>query len=63
MAYTEHNFRTKKALMEALARGETLRVLDVVWSGEVSVEGPWYPEPHRWYARVTLKEGVIVKVQ
>jgi len=32
-------------------------------NGEVSVEGPHYPKPHRWYARVTLKDGVIVKVK
>ena len=31
--------------------------------GEFSVEGPHYPEPHRWYARVTAKDGVIVKVK
>ena len=31
--------------------------------GEFSVEGPHYPEPHRWYARVVAKDGVIVKVK
>jgi len=31
--------------------------------GEVSLEGPHYPEPHRWYARATIEGGVIVKVK
>ena len=31
--------------------------------GEFSVEGPHYPEPHRWYARVTLKNGIVTKVK
>ncbi len=31
--------------------------------GEFSVEGPHYPQPHRWYARVVAKDGVIVKVK
>ena len=26
-------------------------------NGEFSVEGPHYPEPHRWYARVVAKDG------
>ena len=31
--------------------------------GTFTVEGPHYPEPHRWYATVTAKDGVIVKVK
>ncbi len=31
--------------------------------GEFSVEGPHYPQPHRWYARVVAKDGIIVKVK
>jgi len=26
-------------------------------------EGPHYPEPHKWYATCTAKDGVIVKVK
>ena len=32
-------------------------------NGEFSVEGPHYPQPHKWYARVTARDGVIVKVR
>jgi len=67
--YVEPNFKTKKALKEAVARGEHVTVFDpgpfgrAPEDGEASVEGPHYPEPHRWYARVTLKEGRIVAVR
>jgi hypothetical protein len=30
--------------------------------GTIYVEGPHFPEPHRWYAACTVKDGVIVKV-
>jgi hypothetical protein len=66
MAYTERDYPTKKALKEALARGETVPVYQPgpfgpdVRDGEVSLEGPHYPKPHMWYASATVKDGVIV---
>ena len=32
-------------------------------NGEFCCEGPHYPEPHKWYATCTAKNGVIVKVK
>jgi hypothetical protein len=32
-------------------------------NGTFCCEGPHYPEPHRWYATCTAKDGVIVKVK
>ena len=32
-------------------------------NGTVFLEGPHYPEPHRWYAQATLKNGVVVAVK
>jgi hypothetical protein len=32
-------------------------------NGRVYLEGPHYPEPHRWYAQAELKDGVVVKVK
>lgn len=65
--YCSHNFKSKKALKEAVARGEKHTVYSPVigeppTNGSCTLEGPHYPEPHRWYAQVTLKEGIIVKV-
>ncbi len=32
-------------------------------NGKFCVEGPHYPEPHRWYASCEARDGVIVKVK
>lgn len=68
--YTSRNFRTKKALKEAVARGEKITVFqpgpfsdNVPRNGRVYLEGPHYPEPHRWYASATLKDGLVISVQ
>jgi hypothetical protein len=69
MAYTRTNFKSKKALKEALAAGETIPVFQPgpfgpdVRDGITCLEGPHYPEPHRWYAEATIKDGVVVKVK
>ena len=31
--------------------------------GIFCVEGPHYPQPHKWYATCTAKDGVIVRVK
>lgn len=66
MAYTTRNFRTKAELRRAIAAGETVTVYqpgpygDEVKDGTAYLEGPHYPEPHRWYASATVKDGVII---
>jgi hypothetical protein len=67
MAYVSPNFKTKKALKEALAKGENVRVFqpslgEVPDNGVTFLEGPHYPEPHKWYASATMKDGKLVKV-
>jgi hypothetical protein len=68
MAYTRRNFKTKKALREALEAGERVEVFQPgpfgpeVRDGEAAIEGPHYPEPHRWYARVRVEGGRIEKL-
>ena len=69
--YCEQNFKTKKALKEAVAAGQKIGVYQpndffntpVPRDGNVCVEGPFYPKPHTWYASVTLKDGFITKVK
>lgn len=70
--YTIKNFKTKKALKEAISTGNAIGIfqpggLDKVdyskWSGIAYLEGPHYPEPHRWYAQATVENGNIVKVK
>jgi hypothetical protein len=67
--YTRTNYRTKKALREAVASGEKVTVFQPggffpsQTDGSAMVEGPHYPEPHRWYAQVELVDGTVVKVK
>ena len=67
--YVDPNFKTKKELKTAVAEGRAIYVfqpgLGSVPTGtaEVSVEGPHYPKPHSWYARVTITDGKVVKVK
>jgi len=65
--YTRANFRTGKALREAVQAGERVTVFSpgpfpAPTEGKVCVEGPHYPEPHKWYAQVVVKDGVVVNV-
>ena len=66
--YTVKNFKTKKALKEAVASGEAVRIYapglgTPVENGNTCLEGPHYPAPHTWYASVTMKDGLVVKVK
>ena len=64
--YTERNFKTKKALKEAVATGVNVYVYQPgpfgpdVKDGKGVVEGPH--GVHTYYAQVEVKNGVIVKV-
>lgn len=67
--YTDVNFQTKKALREAVAAGRHIGIFqsgpfggNVPTDGKVTLEGPHYPQPHKWYAHAIIKGGIIVKV-
>jgi hypothetical protein len=69
MAYTDRNFKTKKAMKDAFVNGEKIHVhqpggiFPLKTPGTHTIEGPHYPEPHRWYARVEVDvDGYITKV-
>ena len=66
--YTETNFKTKKAFKEAVAAGVKVRLFapglgTPKADGVEYVEGPHYPKPHTWYAEVTMKDGIVVRVK
>jgi hypothetical protein len=66
--YTSIDFKTKKAFKEAVASGQQIGLFAPglgipVVNGTETVEGPHYPKPHTWYAKVTMKNDVVVKVQ
>jgi hypothetical protein len=68
--YVFPNFPTKKALSEAVQRGEPVTIFqpgpfggNEPTEGKVCVEGPHSPKPHSWYATATLKAGKVIKVK
>lgn len=66
--YTTTNFKTKKALKEAVASGVQVTLFapglgEPKANGKEYVEGPHYPAPHTWYAEVEMKDGIVVKVK
>ena len=94
--YTHINFKTKKALKEAVAEwNKYAAMVDEVKAGTITseqaaeieeppaityyqpgpfggnetkdgtifLEGPHYPEAHKWYAQATAENGIIVKVK
>ncbi len=76
MSYTVTNFKTKKALKEAVAACNAFPEVAKVkcfnpglgpdlsnYTGTVYLEGPHYPKPHSWYAQAELVNGVVVKVK
>ena len=64
-AYT--NFKTKKALKEAVKAGPVPCFQPGPFGpdcndGTSCCEGPHFPEPHRWYATVEIKSNHIIRV-
>lgn len=65
MAYSDVNYRSKKALKEAVASGEPVHChqpggMFPLRPGASTIEGPHYPMPHRWYAAVVLDESLNI---
>lgn len=68
MTYVNPNFKTKKALKEAVQEGKEIEVFQpglgtVPENGTVYLEGPHYPEPHKWYAQGKMENGRLTSVK
>ena len=66
--YTTTNFKSKKALKDAVAAGQKVTIFapglgTPKRDGTEFLEGPHYPQPHKWYAQVEMKDGYVVKVK
>ena len=60
-------YPTKKALKESVGKPLNYRETSIFGeeyrdNGVLTLEGPAY-KPHNWYARVTMENGIIKKVQ
>jgi hypothetical protein len=69
MAYVDPDYKTKKKFRLAVEAGVEHRtynpsgMFQAVENGTDTVEGPHYPRPHRWYAAVTVADGIVTKVR
>jgi len=69
MAYVNPNYKTKKAFKEAVAQGikhypyNPSGMFPQAQNGTDVIEGPHYPQPHKWYASVVIKDGVVISVK
>lgn len=70
MAYTTHNYRTKKEIKQAIAAGTKITCFQpgpfgpgVPANGTIYLEGPHYPEAHKWYAQGQMKDGQLVSIK
>jgi len=68
--YTDKDFKTKKALKEAVAKKEQVTFHQPgpfggsePRNGKIALEGPHYPAAHTWYATAEVKEGIIISVK
>ena len=66
MSYVNPDYVSKKAFKEAIKAGVQHRTYNpsgmfpTTSNGADVIEGPHYPKPHRWYAGVVVKDGVVV---
>jgi hypothetical protein len=65
--YTNKNYQTKKALKDDFNKGIKIGVYSPgPWpcpkDGKITLEGPHYPQPHKWYASATIENYIITKI-
>jgi hypothetical protein len=69
MSYIDPNYKSKKEFVTAVKNGvrhETYNpsgMFPTTQNGSDVIEGPHYPKPHRWYASVMVKDGVVISAK
>jgi hypothetical protein len=69
MAYVSPNYKTKKDFIAAVKAGvphstyNPSGMFETTKNGSDVVEGPHYPKPHKWYAAVTVKDGIVISAK
>ena len=65
--YLSPNYPSKAAAKKAIAAGVKVVVFapglgEVPENGRVSIEGPHYPKPHKFYGSAFIENGAVVKI-
>ena len=71
MSYTEVDFKTIKAVKEGIAKeGFNVRCYNPGLGGDLSnhtgsvtLEGPHYPKPHKWYGSGMMENGILISIE
>ena len=68
MAYTTKNYKNTKELKADFLAGKTIRVIQPgglfpLAPGSVTLEGPHYPQPHKWYTRCYHDDGLLITLE
>jgi hypothetical protein len=66
--YADMNPKSKAELKRWLAEGRTVYAFSpgpfpCPANGWITLEGPHYPKPHRWYARARVVDSIIREVK
>ena len=67
--YAVKNYTSKKALVADVKAGVQVETFQPggffppTRDGRITLEGPHYPQPHRWYASAIVKDGIVVSVK
>jgi len=68
MAYVDPDYKSKKEFKEAVAKGvphypyNPSGLFPEPQDGTTVIEGPHFPKPHKWYARVRVEKGIVTKI-
>ena len=69
MSYVAPNYSSKKAFRAAIKAGVEHRpynpsgMYPTPSNGPDVIEGPHYPKPHKWYASVMVKDGIVISAK
>ena len=69
MAYVDPDYKSKKDFKAAVVTGakhypyNLSGIFPERENGRITIEGPHYPKPHKWYADCDVVNGVITKVR
>jgi len=67
--YVNPDYKSKKDFIAAVKAGvrhegyNPSGMFPVKQNGTDVVEGPHYPKPHKWYAQVTITDGIVTSAK
>jgi len=69
MSYVNPNYKSKKDFIFAVKSGKQHSTYNPSgmflspWNGGDVIEGPHYPQAHKWYAAVLVEDGIVVSAK